>query len=211
MGIAGGTAYQGERVAQEDEARRVVGQVLAYLLQRLVDHLVLILFDLVRRFIDVVCRNPSARESPPGGSRSTRIRGAALPFPRLSRVGMSTYISRPGGRLRARSRGGTCGGGPLSPGRSCRGATRRPGGGYVIVSGVIWRDGDLRRSLGREGGMGDTILLVSRAFSASGTLGCRLGALVVTRLGAIAVRWWRGAGSRYHPAVAIGGAPTWAM
>lgn len=37
----------------------MVGQVLPYLLERRIDDLVLVLFDLFRRFIDVVCLVPS--------------------------------------------------------------------------------------------------------------------------------------------------------
>lgn len=56
--VVRGGAYQRERVAQEDKTRGVVGQVLPYLLERLIDDLVLVLFDLLGRFIDVVCRVP---------------------------------------------------------------------------------------------------------------------------------------------------------
>jgi hypothetical protein len=46
--------YQGERVAEQHEARAVVGEVVADLVERLVDYFVVILADFVGSFVDEV-------------------------------------------------------------------------------------------------------------------------------------------------------------
>jgi len=50
--------YQCERVAQQHEPRAVVGQILAHLIEGLVDYLVVILADFVGGFVDKVCSSP---------------------------------------------------------------------------------------------------------------------------------------------------------
>lgn len=63
-----GCSYQGHRVAQEHESGRVVWQVISDLFEALVDGLVVVLLDLLGRFIDHVCARGtiSAPDSCPG-------------------------------------------------------------------------------------------------------------------------------------------------
>lgn len=56
MGIGLIGAYHGEGVAQEDEARRVVGKIIADFLEGLVNDLVFILTDLVCLLVNHVWR-----------------------------------------------------------------------------------------------------------------------------------------------------------
>lgn len=72
-GTEGGTTHQCERVGEEHEARRVVGQVFGYVLQVLVHRLILVLLDLERRLVDQVCGRRVSASSFSVHHRAARI------------------------------------------------------------------------------------------------------------------------------------------
>lgn len=72
-----GFSYQGHRVAQEHESGRVVRQVIPDLFEALVDGLVVVLLDLLGRFIDHVCAGETRQLPPLAGALPPAAAAAA--------------------------------------------------------------------------------------------------------------------------------------